>query len=179
MGILHGDVKDERASAAYDLLEPLRHIIDRWLLTWLRETTFSRRDFFEDGRGAVRLMHPLPSHLAMTSALCREPAADVVAWYARRIAVPSGRPVLRIRVSSEARRGRYAARWQPGRSIARVIPRLCANCGRALGGRKRKFCGVECIAEYYDARGIKTGPAVIASAQARAARRAGSNIPSL
>jgi len=35
-------------------------IIDRWLLTWLREATFGRRDFFEDGRGAVRLMHPLP-----------------------------------------------------------------------------------------------------------------------
>jgi len=119
------------------------------------------------------------SHLAMTSALWREPAADVVAWYARRIAVPSGHPRLRIRVSSEAGRGRYAARWQPGRSIARVIPPLCANCGRALAGRKRKFCGAECIADYYNARGIKTGPAVIASAQARAARKAGSNIPGL
>jgi CRISPR-associated protein Cas1 len=91
MGILHGDIKDERASSAYDLLEPLRRIIDRWFLTWLREATFGRRDFFEDGRGAVRLMHPLPSHLAMTSALWREPAADVVAWYARRIAVPRHR----------------------------------------------------------------------------------------
>jgi CRISPR-associated endonuclease Cas1 len=59
MGILHVDAKDERASAAYDLLAPLRPIVDRWLLSWLREATFSRRDFFEDGRGAVRLMNPL------------------------------------------------------------------------------------------------------------------------
>jgi hypothetical protein len=115
----------------------------------------------------------------MTSALWREPVAEAVAWYARRIAVPNVRPRLRIRAKSEAGRGRYAARWQPGRSIARVVPPLCANCGRVLTGRKRKFSGAECIAEYYDARGIKTGPAVIVSAKVRAERKAGSNIPGL
>jgi CRISP-associated protein Cas1 len=169
MGILHGDVKDERASAAYDLLEPVRPIVDQWLLAWLREATFSRRDFFEDGRGAVRMMPPLPSHLAMTSALWREPAATVVAWYVRRIEGKRSR--LRLRPSVEAGRGRPATRWTPGRWIARVVPPLCANCGRALVGRKRKFCGEDCISEYYNARGIKTGPAVIASAVARAARK--------
>jgi CRISPR-associated protein Cas1 len=169
MGILHGDDKDERASAAYDLLEPLRPIIDRWVLTWLREAAFSRRDFFEDGRGAVRMMPPLPSHLAMTSALWREPAAAVVSWYLRRIL--GSRTRLRMRSSSEAGRGRYAAHWQPGRAIARVVPPLCANCSRALAGRKRKFCGADCITEYYGARSIYTGPAVIASARSRAARK--------
>jgi CRISP-associated protein Cas1 len=169
MGILHGDVKDERASAAYDLLEPVRPIVDQWLLTRLRDATFSRRDFFEDGRGAVRMMPPLPSHLAMTSALWREPAATVVAWYVRRIEGKRSR--LRLRPSVEAGRGRSAARWAPGRWIGRVVPPLCANCGRALTGRKRKFCGEDCISEYHNARGIKTGPAVIASAVARAARK--------
>jgi hypothetical protein len=37
---------------------------------------------------------------------------------------------LRIKPTSEALRGRYAARWSPGRSIARAIPPLCA--GRPL-----------------------------------------------
>jgi CRISPR-associated protein Cas1 len=168
IGILHADAHDSRASAAYDLLEPLRPVVTRWLLAWLAEAVFAKRDFIEGLSGDVRLMRPLPSHLAMTSTLWREPAAAIVAWFVRRLDGRGSR--LRLRPSAEARRGRYAARWRPGRAIARVIPPLCANCGRALTGRRRKFCGNECLGEYYGERGIKTGPAVIASAVARASR---------
>jgi CRISPR-associated protein Cas1 len=175
LGVLHADAHDSRASAAYDLLEPLRPIVARWLLAWLREAVFTKRDFIEGMRGEVRLMRPLPSHLALTAALWREPAAAVVGWFVQRLAGKRSR--LRLTPSVEAGRGRYAARWRPGRAIARTIPPLCANCGRALSGRKRKFCGADCIAEYYTARGIATGPAVIASAVARAARKSRSIDP--
>jgi hypothetical protein len=169
LGVLHADANDSRASAAYDLLEPLRPIVTRWLIAWLREASFAKRDFIEGLQGEVRLMRPLPSHLSMTAVLWRAPAAAIVEWFVRRLA--GKRAKLRLRASAEAGRGRYAARWRPGRAIARTIPPLCANCGRALSGRKRKFCSNECIVEYYGERGIKTGPAVIASAIARAERK--------
>jgi CRISPR-associated protein Cas1 len=44
LGILHAD-KDGRASLAYDLMEPARPVLDRWLLHWLQSATFSKRDF--------------------------------------------------------------------------------------------------------------------------------------
>jgi CRISPR-associated protein Cas1 len=68
LGILHAD-KDNRASLAYDLMEPLRPVVDRWFFDWLWATTFSKRDFREDAQGFVRCTHPLIAHLAMTAAL--------------------------------------------------------------------------------------------------------------
>jgi CRISPR/Cas system-associated endonuclease Cas1 len=39
-----------RASLAYDLMEPARPILDRWLLQRLQSVTFSKRDFVESHR---------------------------------------------------------------------------------------------------------------------------------
>jgi len=50
LGIFHAD-KDDRASLAYDLMEPARPVLDRWFLQWIGEITFSKRDFHEDMTG--------------------------------------------------------------------------------------------------------------------------------
>jgi CRISPR-associated protein Cas1 len=54
LGISHAD-KDDRASLAYDLIEPARPILDRWFFHWVKSTTFSKRDFIEGANGAVRI----------------------------------------------------------------------------------------------------------------------------
>src|SRR5215831_12414672 len=113
LGVLHAD-KDNRASLAQDLLEACRPYIDHWFFHWLDTATFNKRDFFEDGRGGVRIMRPLPAHLAMTSVLWRELASQVVQWFYRRLSGEAA--TLRLKAPglvADARR--RAARWRLGK----------------------------------------------------------------
>src|ERR1700730_269471 len=87
LGIMHTD-RDNRASLAYDLIEPVRPILDRWFFQWLQSTTFSRRDFIEDMSGGVRVMRPLSSHL-MTAAVWRGLAHQLVHWFYKRLSTGS------------------------------------------------------------------------------------------
>jgi len=80
LGILHSD-KAGRASLAYDLIELMRPSVDRWFLALLSEHVFSKRDFFEASNGTISITRPLTSHLAMTSALWRPLATDLVQWF--------------------------------------------------------------------------------------------------
>jgi len=82
IGIFHAD-QVRRASVAYDAGEALRPYVDAWLVTWLASARFSKRDFYEEGDGAIRLTRPLASHLAMTAAIWRPAAKTVAGWLAR------------------------------------------------------------------------------------------------
>jgi CRISP-associated protein Cas1 len=148
MGILHAD-KDNRSSLAYDLIEPARPIIERWFFQWLRETTFAKRDFIEGLRGDVRIMHPLNSHLAMTSAVWRGIATALVDWFGNCLSTDRVRPLQLTANVDTASRGR-AIRWRVGNGLQRPIPAVCANCGKALPPRKRKFCGTECMTAWHE-----------------------------
>ena len=63
MGILHADQK-RRDSFVFDVIEPLRPVVDGQLLTLLERRSFGKREFFETRQGACRLMPPLPQVLA-------------------------------------------------------------------------------------------------------------------
>jgi hypothetical protein len=94
-GISHSD-QDGRNSASYDLMEPARPILDSWFFHWLKRAAFAKRDFFEDYRGAIRIMRPLTSHLAMTAVLWRGTAAQLGQWFHKQL---SGENVpLRLRL---------------------------------------------------------------------------------
>jgi CRISPR-associated endonuclease Cas1 len=120
LGILHVD-KNNRASLAYDLMEPLRPILDRWLFDWLWATTFSKRDFREDAQGFIRCTHPLIAHLAMTAALWRRIVESVVQWFYKRLSGENAK--LRLDADMLATKGtRQAIRWRLGNSLQRPIP---------------------------------------------------------
>jgi CRISPR-associated endonuclease Cas1 len=164
LGILHAD-KDNRPSLAYDLMEPLRPLLDHWFFDWLWTATFSKRDFREDIHGFIRCTHPLTSHLAMTAALWRSMAESVVQWFYKRL---SGEQA-RLRLDSDmlaTKGGRRAVRWRLGNSVQRPIPDTCAQCGKVLPERRRKFCSAQCGREY--AGPVHAG--IIAMARARALR---------
>jgi CRISPR-associated endonuclease Cas1 len=169
LGILHAD-KDGRASLAYDLMEPARPILDRWLLHWLGSATFSKRDFREDIYGFIRVTHPLNSHLAMTAALWRGIAEQLAQWIYQRL---SGANVhLRLTgvdlLAGDATS--RAARWRVGNALQRPIPRTCAECGKALPTRRRKFCSDDCVRAWHG--GHPNAAGLTAIARAWAARRA-------
>lgn len=67
-----------RDSFSDDLMEPVRPLVDRWVLQLLQERTFSKADFFETPEGVVRVMPPLAEKLSDTAARWREAVAPVV-----------------------------------------------------------------------------------------------------
>jgi CRISPR-associated protein Cas1 len=169
LGILHAD-KDSRASLAYDLMEPARPVLDRWLLHWLQSATFNKRDFREDVFGFIRVTHPLNSHLAMTSALWRGMAEQLAQWIYKRLSGENVKLRLAGGSSMEIEATRRAARWKLGNRLQRPIPTTCAECGKVLPRKRRKFCSAECERSYYGTRPTEAGLAAIA--RARAARKA-------
>lgn len=147
IGILHVD-KDNRSSLAYDLIEPARPIVDQWLFHWLKHTTFAKRDFIESISGGVQLMPPLPSHLAMTIALWRGIAGQLVQWFVDCLTREKATALTlayNITTNSQGR----AHRWNYSRGLQRPIPATCIECGKLLPARKRKFCGNECVTAWY------------------------------
>jgi CRISPR-associated endonuclease Cas1 len=165
LGILHAD-KDDRASLAYDLMEPARPILDRWFLRWVGEITFSKRDFNEDIHGQIRVMYPLNAHLAMTAALWRAIADNLAQWiYARLNGEKADLklPDAHLYARDAARR---ALRWNIGRAFQRPIPSTCAECGKALPKRRRKFCSAACATDWHSGKPYTAGLTAIAKARA-------------
>ncbi len=66
MGIIHSD-KPGRSSFACDLMEPLRPLVDAYVLHLLETRGFLKRDFFETREGVCRLMPPFTEALAQTA----------------------------------------------------------------------------------------------------------------
>lgn len=74
LGVLHADTAG-RDSLALDVLEPLRPIVDRFVLDLVAERTFHKRDFVERSDGHVRVSAPLSHELALTMPTWRRAVA--------------------------------------------------------------------------------------------------------
>src|SRR3972149_4866478 len=66
LGALHADQLN-RDSLSADLMEPVRPLVDRYVLELLARRTFAADDFFETSRGVVRITPPLARELALTA----------------------------------------------------------------------------------------------------------------
>jgi CRISPR-associated endonuclease Cas1 len=143
LGILHAD-RERRASLAYDAIEVVRPYVDGWLLAWLATAHFSKRDFYEEADGVVRLTRPLTSHLAMTAAIWRPAAETVAGWLARGIGggldrkrrLPAPLPAL-----PAPRRT-----WQ---GLELPVDRACRECGKMLSPKRPKFCSDACSIAFH------------------------------
>jgi CRISPR-associated endonuclease Cas1 len=85
IGIFHAD-RENRASLAYDAMEVIRAYTEAWLLCCLTQSRFSKRDFYEESDGTIRITRPLTSYLAMTAPLWRRAAEMVAGWLAESFA---------------------------------------------------------------------------------------------
>jgi hypothetical protein len=179
IGMFHADF-DGRSSLALDAIEAARPHVDYWLLGFLEASTFANRDFTELSDGEVRLTHPLNSHLAYTTALWRKACQLIAEWLAQsffraaglgtvttaedgRIHAPHTippkpleqrrkldplTPGLRVFIGPgcgyRQMRGRGGFTDDP-------VPLMCWECGKALNGRKARFCSHECAAAFSSA----------------------------
>jgi CRISPR-associated endonuclease Cas1 len=122
-----------RDSFSYDLMEPLRPFVDRWLLDLLEEREFQRSSFFETRRGIVRVLPPVAAMLSETAATWREAlgplventARELMAWadggnrgaLTRRTGNTSDGSILPTNLSSEYRKnGRPKAQRRRAKS---------------------------------------------------------------
>jgi hypothetical protein len=143
IGIFHVD-RDRRASLAYDAIEVIRPYVDAWFLARLTTAYFSKRDFYAERDGAIRITRPLTSHLAMTAVIWR-PAAQAVAGWLTRALSEGGSEDRRLPPPFPS----LPAPKRTWQGLEPPIPRTCQECGKALAPRQRKFCSEACAIAFH------------------------------
>jgi CRISPR-associated endonuclease Cas1 len=142
LGVLHMDAP-ARDSLACDVMEPVRPMVDAYLLDWISRETLRREWFFEQRDGTCRLIGPFAVQLSKTiptwsSAVA--PFAEMVSrtlWSTIQKPTRQHLPATRL---TQLRR-REAKGVLSGLPLA-PPPRpdsFCNHCGAAIG-RGRNYC---------------------------------------
>jgi CRISPR-associated endonuclease Cas1 len=145
LGIFHTDQR-HRPSLALDAMEPVRPIVDAYVLAMLTQRTFARDEFAETRQGACRLTPKLATRLGATSDTWRHHIGPVVEGIAHAFAASAERPLT---TSAPLTRAQHKAAWndrapsrkrrQPVASTP-VLPNTCRDCGTHLPDRRRRYC---------------------------------------
>jgi hypothetical protein len=159
LGFVHADARGLDA-LAFDLVEPVRPAVDRFVLDLVAERTFSRADFVERSDGSVRLAPRLVQELAATMprwAKLVAPHAEAVAHLLGRAirgqyqprtpltgtklrtaqAVVRARKVSANRAAASARSARAVARRADGQM---ALLGTCVGCGGPLARARHLRC---------------------------------------
>ncbi len=156
LGVLHADQLN-RDSFSADLMEPVRPLVDRWVLALLSKRTLAASDFFETRQGVVRITPPLARELAATAPEWGRHVGRIAEDVARMLERGSADAVPPSRGASAARRGgpmptplsgrnRSAGRGDGSRGGHRpvaVVGRSCVQCGGPTPS-VRITCGDAC-----------------------------------
>jgi hypothetical protein len=144
VGLLHADQLN-RDSLSADLMEPVRPLVDRFVLGLLADRYFAAADFCETRQGVCRLTPAIARDLAATASAWAGAVGRVAEDVARLLADGAG-------MSSPtpiSRRNRSRGRGVHGRVRRATSPRLgrrCTTCGAPTEGR-RATCSDACAAE--------------------------------
>jgi CRISPR-associated protein Cas1 len=131
LGVMHMDA-DARDSLASDLMEPVRPLVDEYVLNWLLQQPLKREWFFEERNGRCRLMGRFAERLSETAprwAQAIAPIAEHVVkglWSTTNRAKKDPRPATRL--TQQHRREANGSFVQPIQPPQRP-PRLCRSCG--------------------------------------------------
>jgi hypothetical protein len=143
LGVLHADQK-ARDSLALDIVEPIRPLVDRFVLRILTERGFRAADFVETRQGVCRILAPLTHELAATMLDWRAHVGAV----AERVAVllvagcpGSGARQPTLLTGTNRSLGRRSPRARPSHYATSpdVAKPACSHCGEPVG-RGRRVC---------------------------------------
>jgi len=145
LGVMHMDAP-ARDSLAFDVMEPVRPLVDTYLLNWVGRETLKREWFFEERDGNCRLMGSFAirlSETALTWARAVAPFAEMVArtlWSTIRKQVRHHRPATRL--TQVNRREARAIESTPPPARAPHPQSFCRECGVEIwrGGRRCANC---------------------------------------
>ena len=136
LGVLHMDTP-ARDSLAFDVMEPVRPMVDEYVLNWITRGTLRREWFFEQRDGSCRLMGPFAVQLAQTSptwASAVAPLAEMVSrmlWSGIQKQVRYHRPPSRL--TQLHRREAKGVSIQPTLTSPPRVDRYCRECGARIG----------------------------------------------
>jgi CRISPR-associated endonuclease Cas1 len=145
VGLMHSD-HAYRDSLAADLMEPVRPLVDRYVIELLSGRQFSARDFVETRAGACRLTASLARSLAQSvpnwrralAPIAERVATELVAG-ARTRPVTIATPLTQDNRSAGREGIRVGARKPIHASPARLA-KACRGCGVTLSRRDRSYC---------------------------------------
>lgn len=137
LGVYHLD-KRGRDSLVYDVIEPVRPVVDEWLFRLLEEQVFTIADFTETRRGAVRVNPPLSDHLAATGPLWAAHLAPVVEEIAMRL-LPGGNISRPLTQTNRHPKGQNKDDGETGPQRLKKPSSRCRTCGTTVGERSR-YC---------------------------------------
>lgn len=167
LGVLHAD-QPSRDSLAADLMEPVRPLVDRFVLGLLVDRSFAAADFHETRQGVCRVTPALAADLAATSPVWARAVGRVAEDVANLLTAPESAagptPIT----------GRRRAAARPGGALVRRQARVrtprgngCVTCGAATKPGRRT-CSDDCAAA---ARAENEAAFVAAGTQSFAALR--------
>jgi hypothetical protein len=153
LGIMHADQR-ARDSLACDLMEPVRPMVDAWVLDLLASRTFRRSDFFETREGVCRILPPLTRLLAETAPRWAAAVAPVAERLVRQLLGErdgqkrgrrrrSSRPVPTPLTQANPSAGREKVRVRAAKNTQvkpATLAKTCVVCGADLGRRRCRYC---------------------------------------
>jgi len=174
LGLMHADTK-VRDSLACDLMEPVRPLVDAYVLSWLTREPLRREWFFEQRDGTCRLMGDFTERLAETGptwARAVAPVAERVAKLLWSSSTASPRRTGRATPLTQSRRREARGVAMPPVDMPPRPPRVCRVCGKGVR-RDHTYCG-ECsrLAEPERMRQIAQQGRIVAQGPRAQARRA-------
>lgn len=142
LGVMHMDMP-MRDSLACDVMEPVRPMVDAYLLNWISHETLRRDWFFEQRDGSCRLMASLAVRLSQTSPTWGHAVAPWAELVRATLWDTVGKPGKRLSTPLTGNH-RRAGRSRP--SIRPVgfppkPPRVCKICGVACEKTYCASCG--------------------------------------
>jgi CRISPR-associated endonuclease Cas1 len=169
MGVLHVDTT-ARDSLACDVMEPVRPVVDAYLLDWITRESLSREWFFEQRDGNCRLMAPFALRLSQTAPTWRRAVAPVAEWVARAFWSTIRKPdsPLATRLTQSVRRKGKGSKIAP--AVRAPSPQsICQGCGKVIasGSTNCAVCAVP-VSRQRMSEVAGLGRAASRTAQARA-----------
>lgn len=142
IGVMHVD-SPARDSLACDLMEPVRPLVDAYVLNWISREPIRREWFFEQRDGNCRLMGSFAIRLSETAATWGRAIAPIAEWVARTLSlgikkqVRTGLPATRLTQSLRREARPTAAKVSAEKTIKPT--RICRTCGDTLK-RGQLYC---------------------------------------
>jgi CRISPR-associated endonuclease Cas1 len=154
MGFLHAD-QAGRDSLALDVMEPIRPVVDQWLLDFIQRAYFAKRDFFERRDGTVRISSQIAALLVGVSPILTMQVAPFAEWVAQAFSKSLGEEKLTMPTPlTEKHRSAGRERYKSpdgavseSKAVAKAL-KTCLQCGRLFHGRSRRFCSRQCFQAY-------------------------------
>ena len=134
IGIMHVD-EDHRDSLACDLMEPIRPLVDAYVLDWITREPIRREWFFEQRDGNCRLMGSFAIRLAETAPTWGRAVAPIAEWVARELWSTTVKKPTRLgpatRLTQAHKREAKGAVNLPAPTPPKP-PRICLGCGAPI-----------------------------------------------